>query len=173
MITLVLGGVKSGKSRFALSLFDEARQALPGGQVLVTGQARDLDFRARVHDHRMERDPCVPVVETGPDLPEALQRASRQSGPVLVDSLDFWLFLRMERGDDQAAPEDLARVLADWQGPPLILVSCETGLGGMPGHPQALAFARSLGVLNQTAARLAHAAWLVAAGLPLALKEAH
>ncbi len=173
MISLILGGVKSGKSRHALALFEARRAVLGRGLILVTGQARDLDFRQRVTDHRLERDPAVPVREVGANLPEALAAEHGQKGVVLVDSLDFWLFLRLERGDADRAARDLEQALRAWTGPELILVSCETGLGGMPGHAQALAFARELGHVNQTAAALAHEAWLVVAGLPLALKKAN
>ena len=172
VITLVLGGVKSGKSRHALSLFLARHTAGNPGVVVVTGQARDLDFRQRVAEHRLERDPAVAVREVGADLPRALADLSGSPGPVLVDSLDFWLFLRQERGDADTSGRDLAEVLAPWTGPDLVLVSCEAGLGGLPGHPLALTYARELGRLNQTAAALAHEVWLVAAGLPLALKKA-
>ena len=62
-------------------------------------------------------------------------------------------------------------VLKDWDDTDLILVSCEAGLGPLPGGSGVRAFIRSLGAFNQAVARAADTAYLVAAGLPLTLKQ--
>lgn len=165
MITLVLGGNKSGKSGFALELFSRARGP---GVLLATGRARDAAFAEQIAAHRMERGPDIPVLETGADLPSRLMEGRRGYGKILVDSLDFWLFSCVEAGRN---PRELVEVLEDWEGPDVFFVSCEIGLGPVAADTATRAFVRELGALNQEVARLADEVHLVAAGLPVTLKK--
>ena len=168
MITLVLGGNKSGKSDFALDLL--ANGAGPG-LFIATGKARDLDFRAQIRAHRLGRAPGLEVMEISEDLPQALQKAKLTFPTVLVDSLDYWLFACREAGCEPDKIKEFLAVLDDWKATDLILVSCETGLGPLPAGSAVRAFVRSLGALNQSVAVRADRAYLVAAGLPLTLKQ--
>lgn len=168
VITLVLGGNKSGKSDFALEL--AARSGHPM-LFIATGKARDLEFRAQINRHRLDRGPETTVFEVDRDLPQALINAKPDFPTVLVDSLDYWLFSIREAGCEQASVEEFLDTLRNWDGPDLVLVSCETGLGPLPAGSAIRAFVRSLGALNQETARLADAVHLVAAGLPLTLKK--
>lgn len=165
MITLILGGNKSGKSAFALRLFEQAKGV---GVFLATGRARDAAFAEQIARHRMERDPSIPVLETGPDLPSALMEGRRGYGKILVDSLDFWLFSCLDAGRN---PQELIEVLEDWKGPDVFFVSCEIGLGPIAADSATRAFVRQLGALNQEVARIADEVHLVAAGLPVTLKK--
>lgn len=167
MITLVLGGNKSGKSAFALDILDKApRPAV----FLATGRARDLCFRRQILAHRECRDPGIPVIEVGTDLPERLIRAKSEYPSVLVDSLDFWLFACREEGLDRVPA--FLQALDGWHGGNLILVSCEIGLGPLPASAEARTFVRALGDLNQKMATLADAVHFTVAGLPMTLKKA-
>lgn len=168
MITLVLGGNKSGKSAFALDLLENAA----GPALFVaTGKAMDLDFRRQILDHKQDRGPALPVLETGPDLPDILGTITKGYDAVLIDSLDFWLFSCIPDESEDQPVERLLDVLRVWQGPDLILVSCEIGLGPLPAGREARFFVRRLGRLNQAVARLADRVFLVCAGLPLTLKK--
>ncbi|WP_207260458.1 bifunctional adenosylcobinamide kinase/adenosylcobinamide-phosphate guanylyltransferase [Desulfovibrio sp. Huiquan2017] len=168
MITLVLGGNKSGKSDFALDLLTQS----PGPALFVaTGKARDLEFREQIRQHRVSRGPDIEVSETAEDLPQTLQKAKLSFPAVLVDSLDYWLFACREAGCEPEKIEELLEVLNNWDSTDLILVSCETGLGPLPAGSAVRAFVRSLGALNQAVAVRADQAFLVAAGLPLTLKQ--
>lgn len=168
MITLVLGGNKSGKSAFALDLLAKA----PGPPLFVaTGKAMDMDFRRQILDHKQDRGPALPVVESGPGLPAALGSITKGYGSVLIDSLDFWLFSCIPNESDDQDIELLLDVLQDWNGPDLILVSCEIGLGPLPAGREARFFVRRLGRLNQAVARFADQVFLICAGLPLTLKK--
>lgn len=168
MITLVLGGNKSGKSDFALDL-----AAQTGGRTLfiATGKARDLEFREQIRLHRQTRGPEMEVMEVSTDLPQALRHVKLDFPSVLVDSLDYWLFACQEAGCEEEKVRELEELLAGWDGADIILVSCETGMGPLPGNSQARAFIRSLGALNRRVARVADRAHLVAAGLPITLKQ--
>jgi len=169
MITFVIGGNKSGKSDFAMGLL----QAAPGpGLFLATGKAKDLSFRDQIASHRERRDPCLPVVEVGWDLPRALLEAKGEYKTVLVDSLDFWLYVCSQEPRGHEIVETLLEVLRHSQDCNIILVSCEIGFAPLPGTSEARAFLKKLGRLNQAVAALAHEAYLVVAGLPLVLKKA-
>lgn len=173
MITFVIGGNKSGKSDHALGLLERC----PGPRLfLATGKARDMAFRSQIAAHRQRRDPALPVVEVGRDLPRALLEAKGQYKAVLVDSLDFWLFVCSQDGGGEGREDGPVRALLDllahWGDTRLILVSCEIGFSPLPASREARRFLKSLGRLNQAVAALSDEAFLVAAGLPLALKKA-
>lgn len=170
MITLVLGGNKSGKSAFALDLLQKGAKP---GLFVATGKARDFDFRRQIQKHRVERGPEPEVIEVNRDLPQTLRKAKADFSCVLVDSLDYWLFSIRESGFEKDILQVFTDELSDWNtGSDLILVSCEAGLGPLPASSGVRAFIRSLGALNQTCANIADEAYLVAAGLPLTLKKA-
>ena len=179
MHRLVLGGEKSGKSAWAMARFLED----PGPhRLLVTGKARDLAFRQQIERHRQERAPSLFVEEVAAApqaLPQALEHAAGAGmAAVLVDSVDFWLFAAGQ-SLDAPDPDRLASVvqrladtldsLQDYLA--VTLVSCETGLGPIAADAATRRFVRSLGACNQTLARGCEEVVLVAAGLPLFLKQ--
>ncbi|SNR75624.1 adenosylcobinamide kinase /adenosylcobinamide-phosphate guanylyltransferase [Humidesulfovibrio mexicanus] len=170
MITFVIGGNKSGKSDHAMGLLERC----PGPRLfLATGKARDMAFRSQIAAHRQRRDPALPVVEVGRDLPQALLEAKGQYKAVLVDSLDFWLFVCSQDGREDEPVRALLDLLSNWEDTTrLVLVSCEIGFSPLPASREARRFMKSLGRLNQAVAALSDEAFLVAAGLPLALKKA-
>ena len=168
MITLVLGGNKSGKSDFALDLLAKGREP---ALFIATGKARDMEFREQIRQHRLGRSPELNVTEVSEGLPQTLRQAKLNFPTVLVDSLDYWLFICRETGCEPDKVKELLAVLDDWNAADLILVSCETGLGPLPASSAVRAFVRSLGALNQGVAARADRAYLVAAGLPLILKQ--
>ncbi|MDC0335864.1 bifunctional adenosylcobinamide kinase/adenosylcobinamide-phosphate guanylyltransferase [Pseudodesulfovibrio sp.] len=168
MITLVLGGNKSGKSDFALDLL--AKSDGPS-LFIATGKAKDMEFREQIRQHRQTRGPELEVMEVSEDLPQTLKQAKLNFPSVLVDSLDYWLFACREGGFEAEKVKEFLDVLNGWGDTDLILVSCEAGLGPLPGGSDVRAFIRSLGALNQGAAMAADQAFLVAAGLPLILKQ--
>jgi len=169
VITFVLGGNKSGKSDYAMKLLE----ACPGPRLfLATGKAKDLSFRSQIADHRERRDPALPVREVGWDLPRVLLEAKEEYAAVLVDSLDFWLYLCSQEAPNAELVPALLEALGRCGKANIILVSCEIGFSPLPGSSEARRFLKQLGRLNQAVAALSHEAYLVVAGLPLALKKA-
>lgn len=165
-ITLVLGGARSGKSRYAEALVRDAG----GGIYLATAQALDDEMAARIARHRAERGEGWTTIEEPLELGAALERSARIGRPVLVDCLTLWLSNLMGAG--RAAKQETARLIAVLKTlpVPVVLVSNEVGLGIVPDNALARAFRDEAGRLNQTVAAAAGRVVLLAAGLPLVLK---
>lgn len=167
MITLILGGTKSGKSDAALALL----RTKPKPWVMIpTGRAQDADFREQIKKHQQDREPDIMVFEVDVDLPEKLTQFASSPGTLVVDSLDFWYFAATNAGVGPSAVGKLTTILSSWTGPDLIIVSSEIGLGPLPASRETRLFARGLGDLNQALARLADEVCFVVAGLSLSLK---
>jgi adenosylcobinamide kinase / adenosylcobinamide-phosphate guanylyltransferase len=166
-VTLVLGGARSGKSRFAEGL------AAASGLDLVyvaTATAQDDEMRDRVALHRARRGGGWRTVDAPIELAAALDREAAPERFVLVDCLTLWLTNVMLGGRDVEAESDgLLAALARAAGP-LAAVSNEVGYGIVPDNALARAFRDHQGRLNQRVAALAARVTLVAAGLPLDLK---
>ena len=162
---LVLGGARSGKSRFAEAL------AVATGLPLVyvaTAEARDGEMAERIAHHRTRRGAHWTTIEAPLDLVGAIDRTREQT--VLVDCLTLWLANLLESGRDaDAEGERLATSIAHRAGP-LILVSNEVGSGIVPVNALARRFADAQGRLNQTIAAAVTQVFLVAGGQPLRLK---
>ncbi len=167
-LTLVLGGARSGKSRYAESLI----AALPPPWIYVaTAEAEDAEMMERVARHRARRAKGWQTVEAPHDLAATL--AGLESDvPALVDCLTLWLSNRMLAGEDVEA--ETARLEATLAGrrAPTVLVSNEVGFGIVPDNELARRFRDLQGRLNQRMAACAGRVILMVAGLPLVVKEA-
>ena len=164
-ITLVLGGARSGKSRFAEAHLTRA----PAPWIYVaTAQAFDDEMRARVAAHQARRQEGWRTIEAPLDLAGAL--LAEPTTPLLVDCLTLWLTNLMLGGHDvQSATAALQAALTRRRAP-TVLVSNEVGLGLVPETPLGRAFRDEAGVLNQRVAAQADHVSFIVAGLPLTLK---
>jgi adenosyl cobinamide kinase/adenosyl cobinamide phosphate guanylyltransferase len=174
LITLVLGGTRSGKSQVAEDLV-AGRQATVGGQVtyVATGRASDDDMAARIAGHRARRPATWATVETGgdgaaggPDLPALL---AGLTGHVLVDSLGTWVAADGALAPDVPALCAALGARARDGGGDTVLVSEEVGLGVHPPTDVGRRFADALGELNRAVADVADRVLLVVAGRVLPL----
>ena len=164
---LILGGARSGKSRFAEAIV--ARTGLPAVYI-ATAEIRDDEMAERIARHRDRRGPDWTTVEEPLALPDRLLTLAEPGQVVLVDCLTLWLSNLMEAERDVALEAArLAAVLAEARGP-VVLVSNEVGSGIVPMNALARRFADEQGRLNQTIAAAVETVFLVAAGLPLRLK---
>lgn len=170
MKELILGGVKSGKSRLA-----EQRAAASGLQVVyvATAEARDAGMRERIEQHRARRPADWLSVEVPYELANALLNNARADRCLLVDCLTLWLTQLLCLDNPQTFQEQRDRLLEILPALPghLILVSNETGMGIMPVNDLARRFADEAGILHQEIAYLCQRVTLVSAGLPLTLKD--
>jgi adenosylcobinamide kinase/adenosylcobinamide-phosphate guanylyltransferase len=166
-LTLVLGGARSGKSRFAEALVEaDAPRAL----YVATAEPGDTEMVARIAHHRGRRGPRWETIEAPLDLARDLRRVARPERPVLVDCLTLWLSNILHAGRDvDAAIDEFVGVLPRLEGK-AVLVANEVGFGIVPENALARAFRDHAGRLNQRVAAAAQRVVLVAAGLPLTLK---
>jgi adenosylcobinamide kinase/adenosylcobinamide-phosphate guanylyltransferase len=163
VITLILGGSGSGKSRAA----EELTGTLPPPVTYVATwvpSAEDPDMRARVETHRARRPPDWASLEVAGDLGGALRSIA---GSVLVDALGTWV---ASAPDFAVDADDLCAALRDRAGD-TVVVSDEVGLGVHPPTGAGRRFRDALGAVNQAVAASADEVWLVVAGrvLPLAV----
>jgi len=168
LLTLVLGGARSGKSRYAESLIAASP---PPWIYVATAEAGDTEMAERIALHRARRGKGWQTVEAPQDLAATL--ASLESdAPVLVDCLTLWLSNRMLAGADaEAEMAHLEAALAS-RPAPTILVSNEVGFGIVPDNELARRFRDLQGRLNQRMAARAGRVILMVAGLPLVVKDA-
>ena len=172
-VSLVLGGARSGKSTHAERLVAGTLfGAAPHPAVYIaTAQAGDVEMATRIMAHRARRGANWTTVEQPLRLGEAVVAAGAHRQPVLVDCLTLWLSNLMHAGEDvDEATDELLRAL-DGLGAPVVFVSNEVGLGIVPDTPLGRAFRDSQGRLNMRMADYADRVILMAAGLPLILKD--
>jgi adenosylcobinamide kinase/adenosylcobinamide-phosphate guanylyltransferase len=171
--TLVLGGIRSGKSQWAEDWI--TRAAGPSGPVryVATGSVDgDADFAVRVSAHRDRRPAHWSTVESA-DVAATLTAART---PTMVDDIGGWLVAAMDRraawsgGSIQADIDELASAIREFTAP-LALVSPEVGLTVVPATESGRRFADQLGSLNQRLAAACDRVVLVVAGQPLTVKE--
>ncbi|MFP5020367.1 bifunctional adenosylcobinamide kinase/adenosylcobinamide-phosphate guanylyltransferase [Pseudonocardia phyllosphaerae] len=172
--TLVLGGTRSGKSRYAEELFDDGAPV----RYLATGRRipGDAEWDARIAAHAARRPAgwSTEEITTGPGLAAALA----VPGPVLVDDLATWLTGVLDDAgawDAPAVPAEVdetvsALVTAVRDAPgPLVLVSAEVGLGVVPESRAGRLFRDRLGELNAALADVCDDSVLLVAGRALSL----
>ena len=166
-VTLVLGGARSGKSRYAESLLERH----PGRRVyLATAEVLDDEMAARVQGHRDRRDNDWKTVEEPLALAAALKAETEQGAAVLVDCLTLWLGnLLGEARDMDAEIDGLIGAIGQFGGP-VVFVSNEVGLGIVPDNALARQFRDHAGILHQRLAEKADRVVFVTAGLPMNLK---
>ncbi len=164
MITLVLGGARSGKSEVAEQIASAA--AAPVTYVATAVVGDDHDLAARIARHRDRRPDAWHTIDAGRDLVAAL-RDTALDHTVLVDSLGTWVAAHDEFAVDGAALVDALRA----RHGDTVLVSDEVGLGVHPSTGAGVAFRDALGELNRMVAAIADDVMLVVAGRVLPLER--
>ncbi len=186
MLTLILGGAKSGKSRFARERAAGSghifHSQVSHGRVCYIATQRagdDAEIQARIARHQADRPAEWQTVEAPLGLAEAVETAAKCSAVAIVDCLTVWLGNLMSENRQAPAVETEAAALAEIDriaaasrsgGRQVILVSNEVGSATMPESPVARAFRDLQGIVNQQVARHADEVMLVVAGLPVKLK---
>jgi adenosylcobinamide kinase / adenosylcobinamide-phosphate guanylyltransferase len=168
--TLILGGVRSGKSRYAEAL---AREVAGPIAVIATGTALDEEMAARIAAHRTNRPAHWSVIEEPIYLSTALLRVAAEHSVVIVDCLTLWLTNLLCHADSRLLAAESERLFAALPGLPgmQILVSNEVGLGIMPLVELARRFGDEAGALHQRLATVCDRVVLMVAGLPLTVKD--
>jgi adenosylcobinamide kinase/adenosylcobinamide-phosphate guanylyltransferase len=169
-VTLVLGGVRSGKSRYAQQLAEQSRDVV----FVATAKVTDDEMRAKIDRHREDRPKDWVTVEEPLELPKVLAQHELDSEMIVVDCLTIFAANLMEaegENDDaiEARVEALCGALRRVQCA-VVVVSNEVGSGVHPVSPLGRRYRDLLGEINQRVARIADDVILMVAGLPLALK---
>jgi len=169
-LVLLLGGVRSGKSRLAVRL-----ASARGGPVVViaTAEAGDEEMAERIRRHRAERAAEWETVEEPVDLEGALAGVPQEAG-VLLDCLTLWVSNLIQRGLSDADIEDRARKVAELAASRragTVAVSNEVGAGIVPVNALARRYADILGRVNVIWAEAAESAVLVVAGRAVGLSD--
>lgn len=166
-LSLILGGARSGKSRFALA---RAKASGLAPVYVATAQAYDDEMAERIRLHQAERQGMV-TVEAPIDLGAAIAAEGRQGRLLLIDCLTLWLSNVMLAERDVAAACDGLETALKACACPVVAVSNEVGLSIVPENALARRFRDAQGRLNQQIAAVADEVVFVAAGLPLYLKR--
>ena len=172
---LVLGGARSGKSRYA----EELLRRRPDVDYVACGlpaDGSDREWDARVALHRERRPASWRTLETV-DLPTVLRTPGP---PVLLDCLATWLARAMDDCGIWADAPDADALLAaavdsvveGWLGAvrPVVAVSNEVGSGVVPATTSGRRYRDELGILNARIAAASDRVWLMTAGLPQRLR---
>jgi adenosylcobinamide kinase / adenosylcobinamide-phosphate guanylyltransferase len=170
MKTLVLGGVRSGKSRHAEALAREVARPIT---VIATGTAEDEEMAARIAAHRAKRPAHWCVIEEPLRLSSALPRAATAESVVIVDCLTLWVTNLLCHADPQLLETEIEALISILPGLPgtQVLVTNEVGLGIMPISDLARRFGDVAGNLHQRLAAICDCVVLMVAGLPLTVKS--
>lgn len=169
MKKLILGGVRSGKSRLA-----EQHAQASGLPVtyLATATVDDDEMRARIAHHQAQRPDHWQLVEEPLALAAVLQRHAAENHCVLVDCLTLWLTNLLCTEDETRLHQEVSALLEVLPGLPghIILVSNETGMGIVPLGELTRRYCDEAGRLHQAVAHCCEQVILTVAGLPLNLK---
>ena len=169
MKTLILGGVRSGKSRLAESLAKKNQQSVT---YIATASADDEEMAKRIEIHKKHRPKEWSIIEEPLDLSAALKKHANENNCILIDCLTLWitnLLLFQDGNSLEKNREDFLKYLKNTKND-IIIVSNETGLGIMPLGELTRKFGDEAGITNQAVAALCDRVILTVAGLPLVLK---
>lgn len=173
MRTLVLGGIKSGKSRWAEAAIAESLGPVEPVCYLATGPLDDSDpaWLRRIAEHRDRRPEHWSTVESD-DI--AAQLRQSPTTPTVVDDVGCWLSTALDRrgwehGSVSADVDDLLAAVAAFTSP-LVMVSHEVGLTIVSATASGRRFTDELGALNQRLAAVCERVVLMVAGQPLHVK---
>ena len=165
----ILGGARSGKSRFALAALADRRRVV----FVATAQAGDRDMAERIARHRAERPRHWLTIEEPFAVPSRLTALVREADAVVVDCVTVWVANLLLRGDTDAQIFAAGDALAALVGRALFeltLVSNEVGEGVVPASADGVRFRDLLGSVNQRLAAVCDRVTLMVAGLPLTIK---
>jgi adenosylcobinamide kinase/adenosylcobinamide-phosphate guanylyltransferase len=169
---LVLGGVRAGKSAFAVA----RARTLPGRVVFVaTAEAVDEEMAGRIARHRAERPGGWRTVEAPLTLPSTIAALDGEADVVLVDCLNLWVANLLGRTPELSDTELVTHAaaleaVATRPRFQLIVVSNEVGMGVHPETAAGRRFRDALGLVNQAVARAADEVVLMVAGCPVTVK---
>lgn len=180
-LTLILGGARSGKSRYAQEL---ARQSGKSVLYIATAQALDEEMKARIHAHRMERPQDWQTIEAPLSVANALSALGTAAQVIILDCLTLLVsnILMRECPNEDRVDEAAVTAAVDAETSELLawiaaheadwfIVSNEVGMGLVPPYPLGRVYRDVLGRANQHLAERADEVVLLVAGIPWLLRK--
>lgn len=195
---LITGGIKSGKSRFALKLAREMEEAVPQPpsltistpdpavpqppSLLITTQnpkekifiatARPIDreMQDKIEKHKRERENDFKTIEEAIHLGDVLREINQST--VIIDCLTLWLsnlFFELRESEKSQEMGSLNTALKEFKGN-LIIVTNEVGWGIIPQDEISRMYQSELGILNQKLAQICGEVYVLISGIPLKIK---
>lgn len=170
-VTLILGGARSGKSRYAQELASRFKRVV----CIATAQPTDSEMRKKIADHRRARPSGWKTVEAPIELDQAIHRAAAEADVLLIDCLTVYAANVLMLKDNMAADcEDLVQRTCEAiqnSKASVIAVSNEVGGGVVPAFRSGRLYRDLLGQFNQRVAQIADKVILMVAGLPVTIKD--
>jgi adenosylcobinamide kinase/adenosylcobinamide-phosphate guanylyltransferase len=165
---LITGGIKSGKSRFALKLAREMEEAEK--IFIATARPIDKEMQDKIERHKKERGSDFKIVEEAIHLGTVLKKINPSTA--IIDCLTLWLsnlFFEVEESEKLQEMESLITVLKEFRGN-LIIVTNEVGLGIIPQDEISRRYQAELGILNQKVAEACNEIYVIISGIPFKIK---
>ena len=172
-LVLILGGVRSGKSRYAQQLASDV-----GNRVLflATAEAGDDDMKRRIARHKSSRPEYWRTIEEQIDIAGALRKNAARADAVIVDCITVWLsnmLMHNEKLSEKKMTAGIDRLIDSYEqgDATYFIVSGEVGMGIVPEHPLGRIFRDYLGLANQRLAGRADRVVLMVAGIAVDVKK--
>lgn len=169
MKSLIIGGVKSGKSHYAESI---AVNSSFSNTLVATATANDVEMTKRIQHHQQSRDKKIAVIEEPIYLGKVISQFSKNDC-VLIDCLTLWITNLLMIEDNSTSLEIEKNVLldaVDRSNAKLVIVSNETNMGIVPLGEISRRYCDEIGLLHQALARRCDEVVLMVAGLPHKIK---
>lgn len=165
MITLITGGVKSGKTAYALKLCENYKSKT----YIATAEAFDEAMNNKIDAHKAERDSSWVTIEESVSLHSAFDNAENQD-VILIDCITMWLNnLSYKQLNIEKHIDHFIKRLSETKRP-VFIVTNEVGLGVMPADPDGCRYADELGRLNSRLAAKADRVIVMISSIPLIIK---
>jgi|YNPBryunderm2012_1023409.scaffolds.fasta_scaffold02167_2 adenosylcobinamide kinase/adenosylcobinamide-phosphate guanylyltransferase len=167
-LIFILGGVRSGKSSFALSLAGDRDTVT----FVATALPLDEEMKSRIENHKKERPSHWKTIEEPIDLLSVIKRLT-DAGVIILDCLTIWVSNLLERYTDEEILEMAEDIASYSRGirSDVIAISNEVGLGIVPEYPLGRRYRDLLGKVNQIFARYSNKTFFMIAGIPLEVKN--
>lgn len=168
--TLITGGARSGKSRYALDHLEG-----PGENVLIaTARPEGPEMEKRIQKHRKNRDDSIQTREEPIHLEQQIKDLEDGVNGLLIDCIPVWLGNLMHDFDHEKREQIKSHFLEELDrldGPErTLIVTAETGMGIVPDHPSGRQFRDELGLFNQKLAAHAKDVIFMVCGIPRPIK---
>ncbi len=173
MKQLILGGIKSGKSRLAESLASSIERESGSSIIyLASSHTNDTEMQTRVKKHQASRPSHWQTIEEPLLLADTLQKNSNKNTCLLIDCLTLWITNLLMQEDESMLTKEVEKLITILPSLPgdIIFVSNETSMGIIPLGELTRRFCDETGLLHQKIASHCDRVILTVAGLPHTLK---